>query len=138
MNAFRLEIVTPEAMVFSEEIESLVIPAHEGYLGVLAGHAPLLCTLIPGEIAYTKNGKRIHLTTSGGYMEVTKTKTIILADAVEDPAKIDIGRATKSSERAKERLGHRTKETDVERATAALARALNRIKIAQKYRNTNS
>ena len=79
---FRLEIVTPERLVFSDEIVSLVVPAYEGYLGVLAGHAPLLCTLEKGRIEVKKDKGGQDFKTSGGFMEVTPQKTIILADSM--------------------------------------------------------
>lgn len=129
---FKLEIVTPEALVFAEEVESLVVPAYEGYLGVLAGHAPLLCALTPGEVTIRQGGSSRRFASSGGFMEVTPTKTIILADAVEEPGKIDVERARKSAERAKERLKGGRRETDVDRAQAAFARSANRIRIAKR------
>src|ERR1043165_9550816 len=96
---FRTEIVTPEKIVFSEEIESLVIPAERGYLGVLAGHAPLLCSLQPGEIRIRGDKGVVHFATSGGYMEVTPGKAVLLTDSAEEVSAIDIARAEESKKR---------------------------------------
>src|SRR5262245_32855753 len=133
---FKIEIVTPEKLVFSEEIESLVIPAERGYLGVLAGHAPLLATRQPGEITIKGASKgELHYATSGGFMEVTPGKAVLLTESAEEAAQIDIGRAEESKKRAQERLAPAAgKEVDKSRAKAALERALNRLKIAQKYK----
>lgn len=133
---FRTEIVTPEKVVFSEEIESLVIPAERGYLGVLAGHAPLLTTLQPGEITIKGAAKgELHFATSGGFMEVTPGKAVLLTESAEDVAQIDIQRAEESRKRAQERLALAAgKDVDKTRARAALERAQNRLKLAQKYR----
>ena len=133
---FKTEIVTPEKIVFSEEIESLVIPAERGYLGVLAGHAPLLATLQPGEITIKGSSKgEIHYATSGGFMEVTPGKAVLLTESAEEAAQIDIPRAEESKKRAEERLAPAAgKEVDKSRAKAALERAVNRLKIAQKYK----
>jgi F-type H+-transporting ATPase subunit epsilon len=133
---FKTEIVTPERIVFSEEIESLVIPAERGYLGVLAGHAPLLSTLQPGEITIKGSSKgELHFATSGGFMEVTPVKAVLLTESAEEIAAIDIARAEESKQRAQERLAVAApKEVDKSRAKAALERAQNRLKLAQKYK----
>jgi F-type H+-transporting ATPase subunit epsilon len=133
---FKTEIVTPEKIVFSEEIESLVIPAERGYLGVLAGHAPLLATLQPGEITIKGSSKgELHYATSGGFMEVTPGKAVLLTESAEEAAQIDVARAEESKKRAQERLAPAAgKQVDKSRARAALERAVNRLKIAQKYK----
>jgi len=131
---FRLEIVTPEKTVFSEDVVSLVAPAENGYLGVLAGHAPLLCSLKPGEIRIRRESGELLYATSGGFMEVTPKRTVILSETAEAPEAIDASRAAEARKRAKERLATFNKEVDRERAEAAVARADNRIKVAQKKR----
>ena len=133
---FKTEIVTPEKIVFSEEIESLVIPAERGYLGVLAGHAPLLASLQPGEITIKGAAKgELHFATSGGFMEVTPGKAVLLTESAEEVSAIDIARAEESKKRAQERLAVAAgKDVDKSRAKAALERAMNRLKLAQKYK----
>src|SRR5215831_12007301 len=96
---FKIEIVTPEKLVFSEEAESLVVPAERGYLGVLAGHAPLLCTLQPGEILIRGDAGDLHYATSGGFMEVTPRRAILLTESAEEVGGIDIARAQESVQR---------------------------------------
>src|SRR5262245_52947935 len=129
---FKLEIVTPEKLVFSEDVSSLVVPAEEGYLGVLAGHAPLLAALRPGEIRFRRDSGESLLATSGGFMEVLPKKTSILCESAEAPESIDTSRAEKARQRAKERLAHPGKDVDRDRAEAAAARAENRIRVAKK------
>jgi len=131
---FKTEIVTPEKLVFSEEIESLVIPAERGYLGVLAGHAPLLCTLQPGEIRIKGDRGEQHFSTSGGFMEVTPGKAVLLTESAEEASEIDVKRAEESKKRAQDRLAAAAKDVDKERARAALERAQNRLRLAQKYK----
>ena len=132
---FRLEIVTPEKLVFSEDITSLVIPAEEGYLGVLAGHAPLLASLKPGEIKIKRDGGETLYATSGGFMEVLPTKTTILCESAESPELIDAARAEKARTRAWERLAHPSKDLDRARALAAWLRAENRIRVALRKKH---
>jgi F-type H+-transporting ATPase subunit epsilon len=131
---FKTEIVTPERVVFSEEIESLVIPAERGYLGVLAGHAPLLCTLQPGAITIRGDKGEQHFSTSGGFMEVTPGKAVLLTESAEEASAIDVQRADEGKKRALERLGSSAKDVDKDRAKAALERAQNRLRIAQKFK----
>ena len=130
---FKTEIVTPEKTVYSEEVDSLIAPAERGYLGVLAGHAPLLCTLKAGEILLRKDGTNIRFSTSGGFMEVTPAKASLLTESVEDITAIDVARAEKARDRAKERLVSMERTIDRERAQASLDRALNRLRLASKY-----
>lgn len=131
---FKVEIVTPEKLVFSEEAESLIVPAERGYLGVLAGHAPLLSTLQPGEILIRGDRGDLHFATSGGFMEVTPQKASLLTESAEEVAGIDIARAQESVNRAKERLASADKAVDKQRARAALERAENRLRLASKYK----
>ena len=133
---FKVEIVTPEKLGFSEEVESLVVPAERGYLGVLAGHAPLLCTLRPGEIRVLKDGNEDFFATSGGFMEVTPRKTSLLVESAESVGDLDVPRAQESLKRARERLVSAEKSVDRERAQAALERAQNRLRVASKYKKT--
>jgi F-type H+-transporting ATPase subunit epsilon len=131
---FKTEIVTPERLVFSEEIESLVIPAERGYLGVLAGHAPLLCSLQPGTITIRGDKGEQHFSTSGGFMEVTPSKAVLLTESAEEVASIDVKRAEEARKRAQDRLAAAAKDVDKQRAAAALERAQNRLKVAQKFK----
>lgn len=129
---FKVEIVTPEKLVFSEEVESLVVPAERGYLGVLAGHAPLLCSLRPGEIKMLRDGNESWYSTSGGFMEVAGGKASLLTESAEPVAEIDIPRAQEAVKRAQERLASAEKGVDKDRARAALERAQNRLRTATK------
>lgn len=131
---FTVEIVTPERVAYSETAESLVVPAERGYLGVLAGHAPLLCALQPGEITLRREGRETHFATSGGFMEVTPARAVLLTESVEAVDTIDADRAGRARDRAKERLASGDASVDAERARASHDRALNRLRLASKYR----
>ena len=129
---FKVEIVTPEKLVFSEEVESLVVPAERGYLGVLAGHAPLLCTLQAGEIRLIRGGDESWFATSGGFMEVAGGRAALLTESAEPVAEIDLARAEEGVQRARQRLASADKTVDRERAKSALERAQNRLRVASK------
>ena len=129
---FRLEIVTPDREVFSEKVVSLVIPAQRGYLGILANHAPLVCSLQPGEIRVgLESGERL-FSTAGGFLEVGENHAILLSESIEEADHIDPKRAEEALERARKRMSEREPGLDEERARIALAKALNRLKIARK------
>ncbi len=131
---FTLSVVTPEKVVFEQGARSIVAPGSEGYLGILTDHAPLITALIPGRLSVTDaDNKTLEYAVSGGFLEVSGNVTTILADAIEPIDKINIERARKAEQRARERLAHRTDSNiDVARAEAALARALNRIRLAER------
>lgn len=131
---FKVEIVTPEKLVFSGEAESLVVPADRGYLGVLAGHAPLLAALQAGEILMRREGGETRFATSGGFMEVTPLRTSLLTESAEEVGAIDAARAEKSRQRALDRIASAEKGVDKARARAALERAQNRLRAASKQK----
>lgn len=126
----KVEIVTPERIVFSEEVEFVVVPGEEGYLGILANHAPIVAALKIGVMKVIQNQKEIKLAISGGFMEVSKNKLVVLADTAERGDEIDVARARAAKERAEQRLASRTHDIDLVRAELALRRAIARIKAA--------
>jgi F-type H+-transporting ATPase subunit epsilon len=130
----RLEIVTGERLVYSDDVESLVAPGVEGELGILPHHAALMTMLQPGELRVKKDGQDVLMAVSGGFMEVLPHKVTILADTAERADEIDEARAEHAHQRALERLAlaERTGEVDVARAQAAMRRAVIRLKVAQK------
>jgi F-type H+-transporting ATPase subunit epsilon len=133
-HTFRLDVVTPDRVVLSEDVVSLVAPGVEGYLGVLPRHAPLVTELGTGTLTYRpSSGREATLAVSGGFMEVARDRTTVLADAAERPEEIDTERAARARERARaalHALEERYNEVQAAEAAAALARAENRLKLA--------
>ena len=134
MSPIRLDIVTAERVVYSEEVDIVVAPGVLGQLGILPHHATLMTTLQPGEVKVRKGGEEYSLAISGGFLEVRPDRIIILADAAERAEEIDIARAEAAKQRAQERLTHPTPEVDLAQAEAALRRSLARLKVAEKRR----
>ena len=128
----RLDIVTAERVVFSDDVDVIVAPGTEGQLGVLPHHAPLMTMLEPGELLAKKGGEEFSMVVSGGFMEVRPDRVIILADAAERAEEIDIARAEAAKKRAQERLSHPEPGIDTALAEAALRRALARIEVAER------
>ena len=127
---FKLEIVTPEKKVVDTTAEEVQIPAKNGYLGVLPGHAPLITELSVGEIVYRENSAQHRLAVAWGFAEVLPDKVTILAESAERPSEIDVERARKAKERAEQRLTSGDTSVDVDRALDALHRAESRIDVA--------
>jgi len=135
MSSIRLDIVTAEREVFSEEVDVIIAPGVEGQLGILPHHAPLMTTLQPGELIVRKGGNEFSLVVSGGFLEVRPDRVIILADAAERAEEIDIARAEEAKRRAEQQLAERYFPTvDAARVEAALRRSLARLKVAEKRR----
>jgi F-type H+-transporting ATPase subunit epsilon len=136
--ATRLEIITAERQVFSDDVNIVVAPGVEGELGILPHHAPLITILKPGEVLIRKDGQETYLFVSGGFLEVRPDKIIILADACERADEIDIERAEAAKRRAEEGLKARKPDVDVAQTQAALLRALIRLQIAERRRRKSS
>jgi F-type H+-transporting ATPase subunit epsilon len=129
--ALLLEVVTPDRLVLSTEVDVVVCPGVEGQFGVLVGHIPFLSALDIGEMYYRKGGQTEYLAVSGGFAEVTGEKVTIVAEAAEKGREIDIERARRARERAEKRLAAgKTADIDWARAEAALRRSLVRAKVA--------
>lgn len=130
----RLEVVTPEKMVVSEEAQIVASPGSLGEFGVLIGHTPFLTTLKTGSIRYTDaDGKERYVFVSGGFAEALPDKITVLAESAERRKDIDLERAKAARQRAEKRLAEDRSREDIDfmRARAALERAITRIKIAE-------
>jgi F-type H+-transporting ATPase subunit epsilon len=131
-DTFQFEIVTPEKLVVRDVAEEMQIPAKNGYIGVLPGHAPLITELAVGEITYRNNGYTHHIALAWGFAEVLPDKVTILAENAERADEIDVKRAQEAKERAEQRLKSSNTETDYERAQNAFQRAETRLQVASK------
>ncbi len=136
MPTTKLEIVTAERQVFSEDVNTIIAEGIDGQMTILPKHAPLITMLAPGELVIRKDGEEMYMSISGGFLEVRPEKVIVLADACERSDEIDIERAREAKKRAEERLKNLTTEVDQSRAEAALRRSLARLRVVEKRRRT--
>ena len=134
MSGIRLDIVTAERVVYSDEVDAVIAPGIEGQLGVLPHHTPLMTILGAGELVARKGGEEFSLAIAGGFLEVRPDRVIVLADAAERAEEIDLERAEAARRRAEERISRPTTEVNMARAEAALRRSLARLKVAEKRR----
>jgi F-type H+-transporting ATPase subunit epsilon len=132
----RCDVITPEKVVYSGEVDMVIAPGIEGELGILPLHIPLISVLKVGELRLKIGKKQEHMAIGGGYLEVREDKVIVLADTAEPAELIDVERARRAKEGAESLLGQLSKERQLEftRAQGDLERALNRLRIASRPR----
>ncbi|OGR83833.1 MAG: ATP synthase F1 subunit epsilon [Elusimicrobia bacterium RIFCSPHIGHO2_01_FULL_64_10] len=126
-----IEIYTPERQVLKDEAEFVVVPASNGQLGVLPGHAPLLARLTAGPVKIRKPGSTEFLAVSGGFADVHPGGIRIFAETAEMALEIDVERARLAAERAREGLSKVNQPEAMAAAEAALKRALIRLRISE-------
>jgi F-type H+-transporting ATPase subunit epsilon len=126
--ALTLEIVTPEARVYSDTIDSVVIPTVDGEIGVMPGHIPLLTQVDSGELKVTKGATTLLLAVSGGFAQIVADKVSVLAESAIEEEKIDEHAAETAMKRAEDAL--RAKET-LDPAEIELLESIVRFSVAQ-------
>lgn len=130
---YKLDIIAPDRILYKGMVRSFSAPGEIGAFQVLYNHAPLLTSLVPGEMKFTDDqGNTVYYATSGGFVEVRDNRVLALVDTAEKADEIDVGRAKKSRDRAIERIKTRKTDLDIERAGRSLERANNRLKVAQR------
>ena len=128
----KLDIVTVERIVFSDDVDIVVAPGQDGEMGILPHHAPLMTTLKPGELIARKSGEEYSMAISGGFLEVRPDRVIVLADSAERAEEIDLARAEEAKRKAQDELAHPASQLEAASAEAALRRALARIEVADR------
>ena len=128
-----LEIVTPERLAYSDEVDSVQLPGIEGELGVLPHHAPLISTLGVGELRIRKGGAEESFAIVGGFLQVLPTKVVVLAETADMASEIDLVKAQEARREAEKALESGYHEgADLSMARAALQQALLRERLAQR------
>lgn len=126
----QLKIITHERIVFEGEVDELIIPAQTGQMGILKDHIPLTTVLEVGVTKARQGDKFKYFATMGGVFQFKDNIATILTDVCEDGCDIDVTRANDAKSRAEARLADMDAKTDSQRAQAALARSLARLKAA--------
>ncbi|MDR7866186.1 MAG: F0F1 ATP synthase subunit epsilon [Sporomusaceae bacterium] len=130
-NTIRLDIVTPERIVYSDSVNMVIARATDGDLGILPGHAPLVAGMAVWPLRVLKDEGERQISVCGGFIEVRPDKVTILASCAELPDEIDVKRAESARERAERRLKDAGPDIDMARAEAALLRAIIRLRVAE-------
>jgi len=131
-----LKIVTPEKLTFSDEVDSVVLPAAEGEMGIFPMHIPLMTTIHPGELVYSKGGHSTHLAVGEGFVEVTATSVSVLTDMAEPEDGINESKVQEALDRAQNRLKEGALEgEDLATVEAAISRSLAQLNVKRRRKS---
>jgi F-type H+-transporting ATPase subunit epsilon len=135
MATLRLEIVTPESIAYSEDVDFVVLPGVEGELGIYPKHVPLLTTLKPGELRVLKNGQETALAVGEGFVEIKADAVSVLTDIALESAQIDPTAAEAAVARAKAAMKEEHTAEEVAAIQATLQKALAQLHVRRRSRN---
>jgi F-type H+-transporting ATPase subunit epsilon len=131
-NTLKLEIVTPDAKAYSEDVEMVTVPGVEGEMGIYPQHVPLLTQIVPGELTVRKDGRDYFLAVGEGFVEITGERVAILADMAIRGENIDEAKAEEARQRAEARLAEHLDEEEAAIVSAALAHSLAQLKVKRR------
>ena len=133
-NTLKLEIVTPEAQTYSEEVEMVTLPGVEGQMGVYPRHVPLMTQMVPGEIVVRKDGREYFLAVGEGLIEITGSHVSLLTDMAIAAEHIDEAKVEEARRRAEARLQEKLSDEEVASTNASLARSLAQLHVKRRNR----
>ena len=133
-NTLKLEIATPDAMVYSDDVDMVILPGVEGQMGILPHHIRLITQLVPGEIIVRKGGRSESLAVGEGLVEVTGQSVSIVTDMAIAAEKIDEAMVEEARRRAAARLHEKLSSEEVASVNAALARSLAELRVKRRRR----
>ena len=133
-DTIKLEIVTPEAKIFSDDVDMVTLTGTEGEMGILPQHMPLMTQLVAGEIVAQKGKETIFLAVGDGFVQVTGDRVAILTDMAIRADDIDEARAEEARQRAQVRLAQKITDEEAARIQAALAHAATQLKVKRHRR----
>jgi F-type H+-transporting ATPase subunit epsilon len=132
-NTLKLEIVTGEGPVYSDDVEMVTLPGVTGQFGVYPQHVSLITQMEPGEIIVRKEGRDTFIAAGGGLIEVTATSVAILTDLAVQADKIDEAKAEEARRRAEARLKEKLADEEVASINASLARSLAQLRVKRRH-----
>ena len=131
----KLEIVTPDAIVYSQDVNMVTLPAVEGQIGVYPMHIPLLTQITPGEIVVLKDGQESFLAVGEGVVEITAERVAIVTDMAIEADHIDEAKVEEARQRAAARLQDKLSDEEVATINASLARSLAQLHVKRRRRS---
>jgi len=134
MATLKLEIVTPEAVTFSENVEMVTLPGVEGEMGIYPMHVPLMTQIVPGEITVRRSGQDVHLAVGEGFVEITGESVSVLTDMAITADNIDEGKAEEARKRAEARLAEKISDEELVAVQAALANSIAQLHVKRRGR----
>ncbi len=131
-NTLKLEIVTPEAKTYSEDVDMVTLPGVDGEMGIYPQHVPLMTQIVPGEIVARKNGQDYFLAVGEGFVEITGNRVAILTDMAIRAENIDEVKADEARKRAEARLAEKLDDEETALVSASLAHSLAQLKVKRR------
>jgi F-type H+-transporting ATPase subunit epsilon len=132
MATLKLEIVTPEAQTYSEDVDMVTLPSSNGELGIYPNHVPVLTQVVPGEITVRKGGRDFFLAIGEGFAEITGNRVAVLTDMAIKADDIDEVKAEEARKRAEARLQEKLSGEEMASVSAALAHSLAQLKVKRR------
>lgn len=133
-DTLRLEIVTPEGIVYSDDVEMVTLPGSVGQMGIYPEHVPLMTQMVPGEIIVRKGGRDTFIATGEGLIDVTARRVSILTDLAVEADRIDEAKAEEARRRAEARLREKLSDEEIASTNASLARSLAQLHVKRRQR----
>jgi F-type H+-transporting ATPase subunit epsilon len=133
-NTLKLEIVTPEAKIYSEDVEMVTLPAAEGEMGIYPQHVPLMTQIVPGEIVVRKGGQDFYLAVGEGFVEITGDRVAVMTDMALKAENIDEAKAEEARRRAEARLAEKLDDEEAALVSAALTHSLAQLRVKRRPR----
>ena len=131
-STLKLEIVTPDGTVYSEDVEMVTLPGVEGQMGVFPQHVPLMTQMVPGEISVRKDAHDYFLAVGEGLVEITPDHVSILTDLAIAAEKIDEAKVEEARQRAEARLREKLSDEEVASVNSSLARSLAQLHVKRR------
>ncbi len=132
MATLKLEIVTPEAKIYSEDVDMVTIPGSEGEMGIYPMHIPLMTQIVSGELVVRKGGQDHFLAIGEGFVEITGDRVAVMTDMAMKADDIDEARAEEARKRAEARLSEKLSDEETASVTAALAHSLAQLNVKRR------
>ena len=131
-STLKLEIVTPDAKVFSDDVEMVTLPGSEGEMGIYPQHVPVVTEIVSGELIARKEGRDLHLAVGEGFVEITSDRVAIMTDMAILAENIDEAKAEEARRRAEARLAEHLDDEEAAMVQAALAHSLAQLKVKRR------
>jgi F-type H+-transporting ATPase subunit epsilon len=131
-NTLRFEIITPDAIAYSEDVDMVTLPGVEGQMGVFPQHVPLMTQMVPGEIIMRKDGRDYFLAVGEGLVEITGDHVSVLTDLAIAAEKIDEAKVEEARQRAQARLQEKLSDEEVASVNASMARSLAQLHVKRR------
>lgn len=131
-NTLKLEIVTPEGVTYSEDVEVVTLPGSEGEMGIYPNHVPLMTQVVAGEVIARRQGRDEWLAVGDGFVEITGNRVAVLTDMAVKAENIDEAQAEEARRRAEARLAEKLDDEEAAMVSAALAHSLAQLKVKRR------